>query len=236
MAKQLSKYGSAIGIMVEVGTTTRRRLEVIGVAKDAKFQSLTENARAVFYEPLSQTYSPQITLLVRSISEPRAFIDVIRRQIAVQNSDLAAVAIRTLEDQFRESAAPSRQRALILGVTCGLGLVLSAAGLFGVISYGVRLRTRELGVRIAVGAQPKDIGLMVLRQAFRLVGIGSGIGLLLALAVARLIAAALFGVSPHDPATLAGVILVLTTVAAIAAYLPARSAMRVDPMHSIREN
>jgi predicted permease len=236
MARQLSATASPLGTVFEVGTTTRRKLEVIGVAKDAKFQSLTEGRRAVFYEPFAQAYSPQMTLLARSRSELRQLADQIRREMALRNSDLAAITIRTLEEQLEESAAPSRQRALILGVTCGLGLLLSASGLFGVMSYGVRVRIRELGVRMAVGAEPKHIGFIVLRQAFRIVGTGLAAGLLLSFAASRLIASVLFGVSPNDPLTLAGVILVLATVAAVAAYLPARWAMRVDPMRSIREN
>ncbi|MBK5295237.1 MAG: FtsX-like permease family protein [Acidobacteriia bacterium] len=112
--------------------------------------------------------------------------------------------------------------------------VLSAFGLFGVISYGVRQRVRELGIRMAIGARPADIALMVLWHALRLVGTGFALGLILAFGATRVIAAALFGVSAHDPMTLFIVALLLATVAVGAAYLPARWAMRVDPMTSIR--
>jgi ABC-type antimicrobial peptide transport system permease subunit len=111
---------------------------------------------------------------------------------------------------------------------------LSACGLFGVISYGVRQRVRELGVRMAIGARPADIGLMVLRQAMKLVGTGLLIGVFLTFAATRIVSTVLFGVTPHDPLTLGIVLILLAIVAAAAAYMPARWAMRVDPMRSIR--
>jgi ABC-type antimicrobial peptide transport system permease subunit len=188
----------------------------------------------MFYEPFTQTYSAQMTILARIHTNPRLLIEPIRREVQSQTSDLAAITIPTVEDQFREATAPSRQRALILVGICAIGLTLSAFGLFGVMSYGVRQRVRELGVRIAIGARPADVAMMVLRQALQLVGRGFVIGLILAFGATRIIAAALFGVSAHDPMTLGMVVLVLAAVAVGAAYLPARWAMRVDPMTSIR--
>jgi ABC-type antimicrobial peptide transport system permease subunit len=188
----------------------------------------------MFYEPFTQTYSAQMTLVVRSHTDPHSLIEPVRREIQSQSTDLAAITIRTLEDQFEESAAPSLQRALILTGICAIGLLLSALGLFGIMSYGVRQRVRELGVRMAIGARPADIATMVLRQAFQVVGRGFAIGLILAFGATRIIEAALFGVSAHDPMTLGVVALLLTAVALGAAYLPARWATRVDPMISIR--
>jgi predicted permease len=233
MAKQIAAEGSPLGHHLAAGPQSRR-LAVIGVVKDAKYRSLSESPKPVFYEPFAQTYSPEMTLLIRSSADPRMLIEPVRREIALQNSDLAAISIRTLEDQFAESAAPSRQRALILGVTCGCGLLLSALGLFGTMSYGVRLRVRELGVRMAVGAQRLDIAVMVLRQSLQLAAIGAAIGLLLALGASRLLTSTLFGVSVSDPLTMALVVGLLAGVAVAAAFLPARWAMNVDPVRSIR--
>jgi predicted permease len=234
MARKLSAGTSPLGQTFFVGNGSVRRLEVIGVARDAKYRSLSEGPRALFYEPLAQPYPAQMTLLVRTSTEPRLLIEPIRREIQSQNPDLADITIRTLEDQFQESAAPARQRALFLAVTCATGVVLSAFGLFGVISYGVRQRVREFGIRMAIGARPVDIALMVLRRALRLVATGFVLGLIPAFAVTRVIAAALFGLSPHDPLTLCIVALLLAAVAVGATYVPARWAMRVDPMTSIR--
>jgi macrolide transport system ATP-binding/permease protein len=234
MARQLSPAGSPLGQTFSLEGSPGRRFEVIGVARDAKYQSLSEAPRALFYEPIVQTYSAQMTLLARTSIDPRLLIGPIRREIQYRNADLAAITIRTLEDQFQESAAPSRQRAVLLAGICGIGLMLSAFGLFGVMSYGVRQRVRELGVRMAVGARPADIAAMVLRQALQLVGIGFAAGSIAAFGVTRLIQSVLFGVSAHDPATLGIVGFLLAAVAIGAAYLPARWAMRVDPMLSIR--
>jgi predicted permease len=234
MARQISPAGTPLGRTFLVGTEPGRRLVVIGVAKDIKYRSLSETPRAAFYEPFTQTYSQQMTLLARSHGDANLLIEPIRREIQSQNPDLAPIAIRTLEDQFRESAAPSRQRATFVAAICGAGLLLSACGLFGVMSYGVRQRVRELGVRMAIGARPADIGMMVLRQALRLVGTGLAAGLILAFGATRIIAGALFGVTTHDPLTLCIVLVLLAGVAVGAAYLPARWAMRVDPMLSIR--
>jgi predicted permease len=234
MARQLSPGASPLGRTFVAGSGPGRRLEVIGVTRDAKYRSLSEGPRALFYEPLAQPYPAQMTLLVRTGKEPRLLAEPIRREIQSQNPDLAGITIRTLEDQFQESAAPARQRALVLAAACATGLVLSAFGLFGVVSYDVRQRVRELGIRMAIGARPVDIALMVLRHSLRLVGIGFALGLFLALGATRVIAAVLFGVSTHDPITLLIVALFLAAVAVGAAYLPAQWAMRVDPMSSIR--
>jgi ABC-type antimicrobial peptide transport system permease subunit len=234
MARQLAPGASPLGRPFSVGTNAGRRLEVVGVAKDAKYRSLSEAPRAMFYEPFAQTYSAQMTIVARTHTDPRLLIEPIRREVQSRSLDLAAITIRTVEDQFREATAPSRQRALILVGICAIGLTLSAFGLFGVMSYGVRQRVRELGVRMAIGARPADIAMMVLRQTLQLVGSGFVIGLILAFGATRIIAAALFGVSAHDPITLGMVVLVLAAVAVGAAYLPARWAMRVDPMTAIR--
>jgi ABC-type antimicrobial peptide transport system permease subunit len=234
MARRLSPAGDPLGTVFSVGSGGGRRLEVIGVAGNTRHRSLSEAPLPVFYEPFAQAWSPQATLVARSNMDPRSLLESIRRELETQNPDLAAVTMRTLEDQFEESTAPSRQRAVILAATCGIGLLLSASGLFGVMSYGVRQRVRELGIRMAVGACPSDIGLMVLRRALRLVGTGVAIGLVLAWGAARIVASALFGVTAHDPLTLCVVFLLFAGVAAGAAYLPARWAMRVDPVLSIR--
>lgn len=234
MARKLAPHGSAIGAIVALGGSPGRRLEVVGVVRDAKYRSLKEPATPMLYEPFAQTFSSRMTLLARTAGDPGSLIVPIRQEVERRNPNLAAITIRTLEDQFQEAVAPSLQRALVLAIVCGLGLLLSAFGLFGVMSYSTRRRTRELGIRMAVGARPADIAGLVLRQAIRLAGVGLAIGMLLAFGATRILTNVLFGVTAHDPVALALVVLVLAAVALAAAWLPMRWAVRVDPVQSIR--
>ena len=234
MAERYWPRISPLGQTFRIGDLSGRQIEVIGVAKDIKYRNLSETPPAVFYEPLTQTYSTQMTLVARAYGDPRLLIEPIRREIQSQNPDLAVVDVRTLEDRFRESAAPALQRSIILVSTCAIGLLLSSLGLFGVVSYSVRQRVRELGVRMALGARPRHIATMVLRQALQLVMAGLAIGLIASFAATRIIASVLFGVSPQDPATLGLVAFLLISIALAASYLPARWATRVDPILAIR--
>jgi predicted permease len=224
----------AVGQVFQTIDSSSRDLTVIGVAKDIKYRSLAEGPQAVFYEPLTQAYSAQVTLLVRATGDAGRLIEPIRRQVQSQNPDLAFVDIRSLEEQFRESSAPSRQRAIILASVCGIGLLLSSFGLLGVVSYNVRQRVRELGIRMALGARPARIAGMVVRQSVRLVGIGLAIGLASSFAATRIIRSVLFGVTAQDPLTLGSVVVLMLGVAVAASFFPARWATKVDPLIAIR--
>jgi putative ABC transport system permease protein len=188
----------------------------------------------VFYEPLSQTYAAEMTLVARTTGGTAQMIEQVRSAIQTENRDLAVIDVATLEEQWHEAAAPARQRSLVLVGLCGLGLLLSSVGLYGVVSYSVRQRVRELGVRMALGARAGDIAGLILRQALRLVSIGLALGIAASLAATRIVASVLFGVSAQDPLTFGGVAVVLAAVAAGASFLPARWAMKVDPVLAMR--
>jgi putative ABC transport system permease protein len=142
--------------------------------------------------------------------------------------------LQTLDAIVARSVSEPRFYMLLLGAFAGMAVCLAALGIFGVMSYAVVQRSREIGIRVALGAHPHDVRRMVLGQALLLTGLGVGVGLMGALAFSRAIASLLFQLSPTDPATLAGVGLVLTAVALVASYLPARRATRVDPLTALR--
>jgi ABC-type antimicrobial peptide transport system permease subunit len=229
MAQQFWPGRSALG---QTFRTAGALLEVIGVAKDIKYRSLVEAPRAVFYRPLDQ-YIPKISLLVRS-PDAAALADPIRRAIQAENADLALVDVRSMESIVDGAIAPRRQSARILALVCGLGLFLSAAGLYGVIAFGVRERSREFGLRMALGARPLDVAKMVLRRGLRLALVGFVIGLLASFWLMRLLARMISGVGSQDPVTLMVVCAVLLSVAMAASYLPARWATRIDPAVALR--
>jgi predicted permease len=208
-------------------------LEVIGVVKDAKYRSLSESPRAVFYQPLSQHVSPQMTLILRS-RQAAALAEAIRREVQAENPDLAVIDIRTLEDLMKIEIAPRGRGAMILGTLCGLGLLLSAVGLYGVVAFGVRERVREFGLRVALGARPQDVRNVVLGGGVRLTLAGFLIGLVGSLGLTRVLKLVFADVAPFNIETLCVVGLVLAAVALLASYLPARWATRVDPAIALR--
>jgi putative ABC transport system permease protein len=209
---------------------------VIAVAKDAKQQSLVEAPRAAFYRPFAQEYSPQMTLLVRASSGAATLLAPMRAAIHALNPDLAVVDARTLDARIEDALVQRRDLALYLSTICALGLAMSGVGLFGVVSYGVRMRSHEIGVRMALGAAVTEVQRMVLSQALRVAAAGLAVGLCAALVLSRFVARLLYGVTPYDPATLLAVAGVVLTVACAAAYLPARWATSVDPLVVLRQD
>jgi predicted permease len=234
LARRLWPAGAAIGhgLLLESG----ERVEVIAVAKDANQQSLVEAPRAAFYRPFAQEYSPQMTLLVRAPSGAATLLAPMRAAIHALNPDLAVVDARTLDARVEDAQVQRRDLALYLSTICALGLAMSGVGLFGVVSYGVRTRSHEIGVRMALGAAVSQVRRMVLSQTLRVAAAGLAVGLCAALVLARFVARLLYGVTPYDPATLLAVAGVVLTVACAAAYLPARWATKVDPLMVLRQD
>ena len=209
-------------------------LEVVGVARDGKYHSLGETPRPYIYQPVLQSYDPKMTLVVRTTGEPRSVTTAVREQIRALDANLPVADVMTLRDQLDLSLFPSRVAAWVLGAFGGLALLLAAIGIYGVVSYSVAQRTREIGVRMALGAKQKDIRRLVLGEGVFVIAVGLTVGLLLAAAATRVIAGFLYGVGPMDPLTFAGVPLLLGLVALIASYIPARRATRVDPLKALR--
>jgi len=209
-------------------------LEVVGVVRDSKYQTLGETPHSYVYLPLEQSYDPKMTLVVRTTSEPRALAPVVREQIRALNANLPIADVQTLRDQIELTLFPSRIAAWTLGGFGLLALLLAGIGIYGVVSYGAAQRTREIGVRMALGAKERDVLRLVLWDGLIVIGAGLAIGLSLAAAATRLIVAFLYGVGATDPLTFVIVPLLLGVVALVASYIPARRAVKVDPLVALR--
>ena len=176
----------------------------------------------------------RVNVLVRTSVEPLSLAGAVRNQIAALDKDQAVFNVRTMEEALSRSVAARRFSMILLGVFAMLALVLAAVGIYGVISYSVAQRTREVGIRMALGARTIDVIKLVVRDGLKLVLIGVGVGLAGALALTRLMTTLLFGVTPTDTVTYATVALGLVLVALIACCIPARRATKVDPLVALR--
>ncbi|HEX8283356.1 MAG TPA: ABC transporter permease [Pyrinomonadaceae bacterium] len=209
-------------------------VEVVGVARDGKYRSLGDRSRPYFYRPLMQTYEPRVTLVVRTKGEPAALAGTVREQLRALEPNLPVADVRTLAEQFDLSLLPARIAAYALGGFGLLALALAAIGIYGVVSFAVAQRTREIGVRMALGAGRGDVLRLVMGEGLSVVGLGLAAGLLLAFAATRVLGGFLYGVGATDPVTFAGVPVLLGAIAVAAGYLPARRATKVDPMVALR--
>jgi predicted permease len=208
--------------------------EVIGVAGDGKYNSLSEDPKAAFYRPLLREYSTNATLVARTAGDPQSALAALRNALQRLDPTLPLYNVQTLSEHMSVPLFPFRMAATVLGSFGVLAIVLAAIGIYGVMSYVVAGRTREIGVRIALGAARRDVLLLIIRQGMTLAVIGLGIGLVIAFGVVQLLPKLLFGVRPIDPLTFAGVSLLLALVAALACYIPARRATKVDPLVALR--
>jgi predicted permease len=214
--------------------TGGQQVEVIGVAKDAKYRTLGEEPTPHLYRPFLQDYRSGMTLLVRSAGDVRQTMRQVRGELLLIDKDPQGFFARTMDEHIGVALAPARIAAMLAGVFGLLALVLASVGLYGIISYSVSRRTHEIGVRLALGAEPRKVFSMVVGQGVRLVSIGVAIGLIVAFASTRLIASVLAGVSATDPLTFILAPLLLTVVAVLACIVPARRATKVDPMVALR--
>ena len=221
---------SPIGKCIDTGKSCRA---VVGVVQNAKYATIEEKQREAIFVPVAQSYGAH-ALLIRTAGNPSAIIPSVRRTLLEMQSNLPYPEVKTLEDIMRPQLQPRRLGAAMFGVFGLLALVLAAIGLYGVVSYAVTQRTREVGIRMALGAQQVHVVSLVVRQGALLTLVGLVIGIAAALGAARLITHLLFGVSATDPITFVGVAVVLAAVAALASYLPARRATKVDPIIALR--
>jgi predicted permease len=209
-------------------------LEVVGILRTAKYRSLLEPARPFLYRPFAQVYQSPMTIHVNVAGDPRTLVEPLRRLVTSLDKDLPVYRVQTLAERLDQSVSSQRTAATLVGVYGMLALLLAAVGLYGSMAYLVSRRTREIGIRMALGARSAVVLRQVLREALQLAALGATLGLLLAVPAARLLRSQLFGVGPMDPLTLAIVPVVLAAVAVAAAYLPARRATRVDPVVALR--
>jgi len=207
---------------------------IVGVVGDAKYSSLTEDRTPILYVPLAQRHETGMVLYVRTSGAPASLLAGVRREVQALEPNLPLPELRTVGETVSSSFYVARMGAVLLGAFAGLALLLAVIGVYGVVSFGVAQRTREIGVRMALGAGAGDVQGLVLKQGLRLVAVGVTLGMLLALAAARSLESFLFGVRGRDPITFAAVPLALAAVAFLACLVPARRAMKLDPLVALR--
>jgi putative ABC transport system permease protein len=209
-------------------------IEVVGVVENVRQVALNSDVRLEIYLPYAQRLWRRCFLLVRSEPAPAELAAALRREIHQIDANIALSSFRSMNDHVSASLDPPRFHTFLLGVFATLALTLAAVGVFGVISYSTSQRTREFGIRLALGAQRRDVFRLVVGGGFVLVLTGVALGLILALALTQALSSMLFGIVPTDPATYGAVALVLSAVALLACYLPSRRAMKVDPVVALR--
>jgi putative ABC transport system permease protein len=209
--------------------------EVIGVVGDSHHDSLAEATGPEFYVPHTQEIERRMDIVLRTATPKITGLDAaVRNAIGEVTKDLYIPKLRPLEELLASSLAQPRFNMILLGVFAAVAMILAAIGIYGVIAYGVAQRTREIGIRMALGAQRSDMLNMVLRQGLILVAAGIAIGFVVSLGATRLLHSLLYGVAANDFSIYAVVILLLGAAAFLASYIPARRAMRVDPMVALR--
>jgi putative ABC transport system permease protein len=222
-------------ILLDVGDNQADALEVVGVVADAKQGDLSAAVTPEMYQPVAQNPTRRIWLVLRTSTASLSGIDAaVRRVVHEQNRDIYVQNLEPMEKLIGRGLAQPRFNMLLLAIFAGVAMVLAAVGIYGVIAYSVAQRTREIGIRMALGAQRRDMLRMVLRQSLSVVVVGLVIGLAAAFAATRLLASLLYGVGANDLLTYASVVFLLGGTALLASYIPARRAMKVDPMEALR--
>ena len=208
--------------------------EIIGVVGDEREAGPSQEPSPAIYRWYLQEPAGSFSLLVRSSGDPAALTAAVAREVQAVDPLLPVDAVRPMTSIVSDAVARPRLNTLLLGTFSAAALLLAALGIYGVIAYGVSQSTREIGVRVALGATPRDVLRMVVGQGVRMAAVGLGVGLVVALAATRLLRSMLFGVEPGDPLTLVAVLATLGAVALLASYLPARRAARTDPLVALR--
>jgi ABC-type lipoprotein release transport system permease subunit len=238
MARLLWRGEDPIGKCLKIGEQASLCTEVIGVVEDTRPGLVRDGVLVQYFIPLAQADAvmkrPVTALLVRTEGEGGALVAAVRREIQATSAEQPYPTIEPMPQLFAARVRPWRLGSALLSVFGALGLLLAAIGLYGVLSYVVSQRTHEMGIRIALGAGRRQIFALVMGQALRVTGWGLVLGAAGALVVGRAIASLLYGVTPHDPLVLSLVMVILGAVAAVASYLPARRATKVDPMVALR--
>jgi predicted permease len=233
MGKQFWPNENALGKRFHFFGETALR-EVVGVARNTVVNVIGEEPQPLAYLPVTQDFAPAVTMQVRTPGRPEAVVATVRSQVQSLDTNLALTNFNTIGELIDQGLWAPRMGAALLTVFGGLALFLAVVGVYGVLSYSVSQQTREIGVRMAMGAQSGRILRLVVGQGMRLAIAGLTLGILIALAATRVLSSLLFGVSAHDPLIFGGVSLVLAAAAILACYIPARRATRVDPLLALR--
>ena len=208
--------------------------EIVGVVGDIRNRTLNTEPKPAYYVPQTQVPFSQMAIVVKTTNEPRSLISGMTREVAAMDADLPLFGVKTMREYLSSSVAGPRFNTTLLSIFAGVALVLTLVGLYGVMSYSVAQRTNEIGIRLALGAQTRDVLWMIVKQGSILIVLGLTFGLAGAFAATRLIESLLFGVTTKDPFTFAAAAVLLATVALLACYIPAWRATKVDPLRALR--
>jgi putative ABC transport system permease protein len=236
MARRYWPHEDPLGKRIKIGPFNSNDpwLTIVGIAQDVKQGGLDQQTRPEFFRPYNQAAWPVMTVVVRTASNPHALVEPVKRAIARFEPERATSGIGTMEDALYDSAGSRRFPMLLLSAFSLVALTLAAVGVSGVVSFAVSQRTREIGIRVALGARKRDVIRLTMTHSMRSALIGVAVGLAASAALTRFLTGLLFEVKPMDPAVLGAVALILTGVALVASYLPARRATKVDPMLALR--
>lgn len=225
---------NAIGKWIRFGAATNPQREIVGIVRNAKYRDLREQPLPFIYLPVGQEYQPGMTMMVRTTSEPSSLVIPLRNEMRMLNKEVPVFAVQTMSDRIGGQLGAERMTAVLLSIFGLVALLLASIGVYGVMAYSVAQRSREIGIRMALGAERVDILRLIVGQGLTLVMIGTGIGLMLALGLTRVLSNQLFGISPTDPLTFGAIVVAMTVVGVFACYLPARRATKVDPLVALR--
>jgi len=235
MARRYWPRESAVGqIVYERTLDSGRSFEIVGVVADHKLQTVGEAPQAAIHFATTQRPRGYNVLVARTAADEGMLLGQIGRILADMEPNVVVIESQTMRGQISTTLLPVRIGASLVAVFSGLALLLAAIGLYGVIACSVARRTREIGIRLAIGARPASVLALVMRRALTLMGLGLSAGVLLAAMATRIVAGALYGIGAGDPAAWAAAVAAVTTVAVIANVIPARRALRVDPIQALR--
>jgi putative ABC transport system permease protein len=236
LARRYFPGENPLGKHIKVGAMDSEHpwMTIVGVVTDVHYSWINKEEVPTIYGPFRQAPPYYTTIMLRSLRDPLQLISPVREQIAGVDPDLPLYNVKPMDKVITESIIGIAYVAAMMAVLGVIALVLASVGVFGVMSYSVSERAHEIGIRMSMGAQTTDILRMVLRSGMTLTVLGLGIGLPIAFALARALAALLFGVQAADPFSFIGLPLLLAGVAALACYLPARRAARLDPLRALR--
>jgi putative ABC transport system permease protein len=237
LAKRFFPTEDPVGQSISLGwgrDTTGDLRQIVGVVGDVRSAALADAPEPTVYVPIMQAPYENLSILVRTNASPASLAAPLRAIIRELDHEVPVYSVQTMEERVANSVGRERFYATLIAIFAAVALVLSAVGLYGVIAYAVSQRTHELGVRVALGATGDRITRMVIGEGLTLTAIGAVIGIGGSVSAGKLVTTLLFGVSALDPVTLAGVVAVLGTVAALASWMPARRAARVDPLTAMR--
>jgi predicted permease len=236
MAKKFWPNEDALGRRFSIKGASGPFIEIVGIVQDGKYQNVTEDPQPFFYVPLEQSYMSMRTLHVRTSVAPETLSLQLQSRIHELAPDLPITQVQTMTQSLEGANGFFffRFGAQLTSTMGLLGLILAVVGIYSVVSYAAAQRTQEIGIRVAMGASPRDILRMVLRQGLGVVGIGLVLGLFIALAGTRLMSGLLVGIKSTDPLTFTVVVLMLTAIALFACWIPAHRATRIDPLVALR--